>query len=185
MKKGNKWPHATARWIAGPYPDYYFTPPTWIRSVDLYAVLIADIGGIPFPTDVIADNLSDAQWAYAPDPGGIIWRGTWNNGLVGGEWSYMQRTDPVRGCINRFSIIHDDGLLNPRVTYDSSTHDNNGEWHLETATESACDNRLPGVTPWAFVININWELFTYADVRAIGHNPDDIHPLTWNDSGVP
>lgn len=186
MKKGNTAPRVRARWVSGYYPHYTdYQLPTWCAPWDFFAVIIIEILGLPFPAEVHAEDCYPAKWNYVPSEGAVIWRGTFNTGLISGEWTYKQGIDNVAQSYNRFSLTHNDGLANPRVIYESVNPGPSGDWNGAHPRNIGVSHRLPGVTPWVGVSDVYFQFKTYAEIRFGGENPDDTSPLTWTDNGLP
>jgi len=185
MKKGNYFPKVRARWVEGLYPVQNQNLPTWCRPSSLFATILIDIGGFPFPAEVHEFDCDPASWSYVPSQGGVIWIGYFNTGLISGQWAYKQTIDNTWWSYNIFTLTHDDGMLNPRVQYDSANEFVEGVWPAHLPRNPLCIHRRPGVTPWAFMILDGMEPLSYADIRTWGANPDDTAPFTWIASGEP
>jgi len=185
MKKGNIYPCTRARWQQSKIPTGAKNCPCWIRPTEFYAAYQDGWSPDPGPRVVTQTALSDARWSYGPDEGWVIWRGTWDDGVFGGDYYVQQRMSWRFNSIFHVGINVVHLAIDHWLEYSSSPTVFNAHWNPFVPFGIDLTTRLGLGLPWFFILYATFRPMTYSEIEASGHNKQDTSPLTWDDPGGP
>jgi hypothetical protein len=180
MKKGNFYPRARARWASKVVPTGAQNCPAWVEITDLYAVYIYNDDGTPVPQVLSAAACSRAKYSYDPYTGEVVYLGTWDDVLFTGQWRFKQKSSWDYQSTNEFRLTRFVVGTTSDITYTNVPSIDNGIWPSVGVRELQLTTRTDGDLGWLLVLYAWLRPMTYARLRAVGEDPDDTAPLTWN-----
>lgn len=155
-------------------------PPTWVNCAAGAFAYAWEILGVPTVLTVTEADMGPGRWFYEPNPQTILWKGDWNDGVNSGWWALAQQNDPLHDSFNDFFISLPILEIDFGISITSEGNTVSGDWPVSLATDRGMHHLNYIVPPWLFYITPVFYGMSYSELRAIGVDPNDTAPTTWN-----